>query len=513
MATRLIVVAAAALALIAWHSLSWQMAVDAPLLAYLALAIDRWGAVPYRDLFDFNTPGAYLAYIALGRVFGYSEPGFRVADLTCLAIIAGTMIVVLRRLGAGVGAAAAFLFGVTYLGLGPSMSLQREYLLLLPIVIAIAAALSDLPASLKAAIIGILIGGGATIKPQSGVLLPVFLAWVIWNTPVGLERLRVLVVGALAFALPVVAVVAWLWSTGGLPSFIDIARHYWPLYNELTGVRPSRIVVDGDRWWWNAQRYFLSRDLRHLMVIPAIAGAWYALARASLDRARRREVALLVAIFVTLQLYPLAAGKFWGYHWLPAHFASAMLASLCFCPPDHRSPLGGNFALMMTVVMMAAVTPAMVDLGRNARVMSGTTPATAARIARELRPRLQPGDTVQPLDWTAGAVHALLMTEARIATPFLYDFYFYHHVSTRYVQSLRRRLIDDLDRARPALVVDTDNQRLFDGPDTTTQFAALADWLRRHYRAVAANSDFVIYERNDRAAVSGSDPPGAPARR
>ena len=37
---------------------------------------------------------------------------------------------------------------------------------------------------------------------------------------------------------------------------------------------------------------------------------------------------------------------------------------------------------------------------------------------------LQPGDTVLPVDWTEGAVHAMLIAKALPASPFIYDYYF-----------------------------------------------------------------------------------------
>jgi 3-hydroxy-3-methylglutaryl CoA synthase len=55
-----------------------------------------------------------------------------------------------------------------------------------------------------------------------------------------------------------------------------------------------------------------------------------------------------------------------------------------------------------------------------------------------------------------------------------------------------------ITEARPAFVITADQQRRFEGPDTTYQFTELTDFLRRDYRAVVANDRFVIYERNDR---------------
>lgn len=489
-------VMAAALLAAAVASTTWHMTVDAPLLAYAALAIDKWGLVPYQDIFDFNTPGAYLANIAIGRVFGYSELGFRLADLTCLAMILSASAYALRGFGHGVAGAAVMLFGFMYLGHGPVMSLQREYFLLVPVAASLAAACHDDRPSRFAGTIGILLGIAITIKPQSALLLPIFGVWLAWDRPTARVRNR-LAVGMTILAgaaLPIAASGVWIWSRGGMPAFLDMASNYWPLYNELTGIRPSRIITGWDRWWWNAQRWILSRDLRHLLIVPALAGAWIAWRLPGQSREHRRRIALLVAVFVAFQLYPLTAGKFWGYHWLPAGYAATLLAALCFVPAGPaRNP---DLVAAMTVVMLTAQAPGALFFAREVPLLGAVRGSTATQIADEMRARLKPGDRVQPLDWTAGVVHALWLTNTPMATPFLYDFYFYHHVSHPYVQAMRRKLIADLEHEPPKLIIDSADPTMFDGPDTTLQFAELSDLLRLHYHAAVANERFVIYERN-----------------
>jgi hypothetical protein len=499
---RINVVLAITLVAAAGQSLSWQMRVDAPLLAYTAMAIDLFGAVPYRDIFDFNTPGAYLSNIIIGRVYGYTELGFRLADLTVLAVILGASTIALRGFGIHNAVTAALLFGLTYLSLGPSMSLQREYLLLVPVSIALAVAVQPRHPTRRAGLIGLLLGIAATIKPQSLLVAPVFTIWVAATSESGVASWRgagIILCGAVSCLVPVALTGAWLWWVGAIPAFIDMASNYWPLYNELTGIRPIRILGGTERWWWNAQRFFLSRDIRHLMVLPAIAGAWFALNRSTHDPERKRIVWLLIGLFCALQIYPLTAGKFWGYHWLPSMYVVALLSGLCFAPAALRSAAADGFRAAMLALMLTALWPGLFDLLRQAVRGEPRPDDNAVAIAGELGPRLRAGDRVQPLDWTGGAAHALFLTHTRIATPFLYDFYFYHHVSSPYIQSLRRRFVTELNLARPAFIVATDQERRFEGPDTTSVFHELSEILRRDYRAIASNERFVIYERYDHA--------------
>src|SRR4029450_8359589 len=75
-----------------------------------------------------------------------------------------------------------------------------------------------------------------------------------------------------------------------------------------------------------------------------------------------------------------------------------------------------------------------------------------AALARDLAPRVPAGATVQVMDVTAGAVHALLRLGLREPTRFLYDFHFFHDVADPRVQALRAEFVAGLKRRRPPAV-------------------------------------------------------------
>jgi hypothetical protein len=100
------------------------------------------------------------------------------------------------------------------------------------------------------------------------------------------------------------------------------------------------------------------------------------------------------------------------------------------------------------------------------------------------------------LDWTGGAVHALLIARAPLATPFLYDFYFHHHLSDPYIQNLRKRFIDALRSAKPRFIVRMTTDRPWpSGPDTSRQFPELEVLLLREYRTALRGEGYSILER------------------
>lgn len=105
---------------------------------------------------------------------------------------------------------------------------------------------------------------------------------------------------------------------------------------------------------------------------------------------------------------------------------------------------------------------------------------------------------MQPLDWTGGALHALLSARAAPATSFVYDIQFYHHVSSPYIQELRRRFITELTAARPRFIVEIDDasKPWPEGPDTTHSFPALRSILARDYQVALRGAGYTIDERN-----------------
>ena len=104
---------------------------------------------------------------------------------------------------------------------------------------------------------------------------------------------------------------------------------------------------------------------------------------------------------------------------------------------------------------------------------------------------------MQPLDWTGGAVHAMLIARARPATEFIYDFHFYHHVSNPYIQELRRRFLAEMRSAKPRFVIQftSDVKPWPNGSDTSRQFPELQQYLEANYLPCQKTPDYVLWER------------------
>jgi len=130
-----------------------------------------------------------------------------------------------------------------------------------------------------------------------------------------------------------------------------------------------------------------------------------------------------------------------------------------------------------------------------------TSSDRAVEIANFLEENLEEGDLIQPLDWTGGSLLAMLETRAQIATEYIFDFYFYHHVSEPYIQSLRIDFMNQLDESMPRFIIEVTSadKPWVGGPDTSrTKFPELQIFLDENYSITIEKEDYVIYELYDR---------------
>jgi len=456
---------------------------------YQGFLIEHLGLVPYRDFWDNNPPGTQLFHALVGRVFGYSDRAIRWFDLGLLSLTLAATARALWRLGAHVAWGAAVLWGVLYLGKGAGF--QRDDVVTLLTSVALAITVSRASVALRAAGIGLCFGLAATIKPPTLVALPFLLGYVAVDDdasdrPLTSRVLRPFLVASLGVALPLIAVFLYLWATGALGPFVEMARDYWPLYTRVSGGRatiqsPAFNLYSGYRMFGRLQ----------LWLLPALAGFGVAL-HAFKDEGRRRFVLLLGGLSVAFLAYVGVQGKFYGYHWHPFHYCLALLSALCL------ARLGGEVPrLLRALPALGLIAFLLSSVRLPPDLRSPPKGGRPDEIAAFLKANLRPDDTVQPLDWTGGVVHGMLLARARPATPYLYDFPFYHHVSNPYVFELRGRFLEALREARPRYVIEIPGEEKpwLRGIDTTRDFNKLRRFLDTNYAEVVNRNGYVVYER------------------
>lgn len=495
------------LLIVVYESRNWAYEHDAPLLMYMAFLMDRFGALPYRDFFDMNLPGTYFAYLFIARVFGYDDFGVRGADLLVLAGLGLTSLVMLRRFGIHVAWLAFVFFALLYLKSGPRMMLQREYLALLPILLGTTLVMEERIRSLalRAALSGLCIGIATTVKPHMAIVLPLFWCFVVAESRARSQNgdgaevsgVKTLVLGGAGFAVPLSALLAYLVYHGIVGEFLEILTQYVPLYGSLTATHET--ISGTERLVYLVDKYLKLGNLNYLLV-AAVAGYMLAFSKFE-DRSRNfRRVALLVALTFAFSLYPVFSGQFWSYHYLPFRYFLAVGMALCFLTPTSKKQLVMNaLATLTCVIALFTVLPPHHKFGGFIRKPPEIGEEGAAvRIAAFLNENLKDGDKVQPIDWTGGGViHGMLMARAQIATPFIYHFHFYHHVSSDYIQGLRKRYMQSIREARPRFVIEGLNHRegYVRGPDTSRSFPESEQFIKENYTIILKDKSFQIWER------------------
>lgn len=479
-------------------SLQWRMVHDSPLNHYVAFLWQRFGMFPYRDVFEVQMPGTFLFHRTIGTLLGYGDMAFRVTDLAWLTAIQWLTWKVLRRFGREAAWAGVILFGLSYLQHGPSMSLQKDYLGVLPVMAAVLLAASGTRRpELRGLGIGALFGVAACFKPHLSLGLPVVLFFLMRQGALPRIRvLRLLALGAAGWALPVAGAGAWVWWNDALPEFRDILGSYLPLYLELT---VNHQTASG--WPRVGYLFWQFKELggQGLWLLPAGFALHRVVRDDGMNPETRRLAYLLGALTVVYAVYPLPAGQFFQYHWMPFQFFVIALACLSLQPhsgkvPDRLFPVAALALAAFVSLHLPADLPRQL-LGQGPKPPQG---GRADEIAQFLRAHLKPGDTVQPLDWTGGSVHGMLLAEAQLATRFLYDYQFHHHVSHPEIQALRRRFLAEFRNRPPRFVIDVESGRAWVfGEDTSVRFPELERILQEGYVAVFHGDGYRILARRE----------------
>jgi len=505
----LLIILTILLVLMAGFSFRWRMIHDAPCNMYLAFLMDEHHQVPYLDFFDFQAPGTYYFFFVMGKLCGYSDSAFRFVDLFLLALIILCTWKYLRNLGFLPAWYATVVFSIFYLSTGPVMSLQREFILLVPLSAALYLTSRSYEGGQfwKWLISGLCLGLAATIKPHAAIALPVIIAMYLIRRKYFQDSTEksssfVHLTGALVggFIIPFVLLGLVMWRQGSLNPFLDMARHYWPLYAQLSG---RNTVLSG----WERIRFLFEGSLDlggfPLWLVPASLGSFILLSKKGEKPSIRVQAISLLIFSLVFFIYPLFSSKFWLYHWLPFFYFIILTSSLCLVDSGQKEHAGSNALVwilhIVTILVLISLSlrPSNIII-QQIQGESIDTPKLERvdKISTFLEGVLTPEDRVQPLDWTGGAAHALLVSRARLATSFLYDFHFYHHVSNPYIVKLQKRFLNELMRVRPRFIIRvTERKQMFTGPDTNPHFKPLQDILTRQYRPVLKGSGFTVFER------------------
>ena len=509
-------------------SINWRPSHDISLMMYCGFLMEEAQKVPYRDFFEMNAPGTHLFHWGVVKLLGVSELNQRLLDLGWLLATQTALVLYLKRWGMSVALCSASAISIQYLSWGSTMTLEREFLCLLPLCLCLLLAFRcpRLSLVMRGAGIGLLLGACVTVKPPLAIYFPFFLtALVYWSErpaagsessqqslgepravgfrtmlrrlipsmpPLGLARL--LLVSLVGFAVFPAACYAYLQANGAWDGFHEMATEYWPLYAELRG---NARVTTGlfDRY-----RIFLALNGSADFMFLGIAAIAAFVALPTLFRKGSRqsvEAATMIGLCALGWVYAFSTGKYWKYHMLPLYFGYSLLAGFSVRVIVQGNPIGSATWLRCLVLLVLFIQPLKLPDATVRILEGGTMPLhrDIEMVCSKLKTRARPGDKAQPLDVTSGAVHAMLLAKVDLATPFMYDFHFYHHPGSKINKRLRKRFIASLQESQPRfLIVATKPWRSI-GYKSARKFSELDELILNEYEAIYAGTALVLMER------------------
>ncbi|RQV99555.1 hypothetical protein EH221_00005 [bacterium] len=495
--TLVIAIAIAVITLLvsAFASLKWRYLHDSTLMIYAGWLISQ-GAIPYLDFFDMNMPGIYYLMMVVGLFFGWTDIVYRALDLSCLVLISVLTFMWMRQFGKLPAISAAIMFHLWYLHGGPYVSLQREYVALVPFTgMLVLIFRMDESTKLKQLFFAGLLGGiTVLIKPLFllfGIATLIILFRSKNNPSIAKYRTGFYTTG---FVLPLGIMFVYLVSTGGLTPFIEIAINYWPLYTNLTGLNHEPISGF-------PRLIYILKSSREALLTFYTSTAIIGLMVLNCDKTHKTYAWILGLLLIIGAIYPALSAQFWGYHLIPftyLTFCSSSLTIRVIDPTKWKQGFMAPFVMfILLLVSLASLTAEQVLSGWKDN--GGENPpkyGVPDEIHQFLKSELNPGDLVQPLDWTGGAIHAMLMAKAPLATRFIYDFHFYHHINNPYIKKLRNEFIVELAASEPRFIIQIlHNKPWPTGPNTTRDFPELTTYLSQHYTAVRQRPLYNILER------------------
>jgi hypothetical protein len=238
------------------HTWRWPLMQDAPVIHYVNFLTDH-GFAPYRTIGDMNMPGAYMIERLGVLVFGPSDLGFRLYDLSLMAALVLAMIAIAWPYDWLAGLFAGVLFAVIHASDGPKGAGQRDEVMAVLMVIGLAFLFHSLRKSRPQwmAAGGFFVAMAAAVKPTVAPLgLALLLMIVVVLLRKGSRVAPYLAYGALGAAVPAALFIGFLLHYRALDAFVYLSRTVTAYYAGLNRMplisllrecmpRPMRILV------------------------------------------------------------------------------------------------------------------------------------------------------------------------------------------------------------------------------------------------------------------------------
>ena len=289
------------LAAFAGLTLYWPLVNDAAYLHYVVFMLGHHHA-PYRDLIDFQMPGAYAVDWLVMRTLGMGALAWRIYDLGLLVVAALAAIILCRPYGRFAGFYAASLFAAFHARDGIAQTGQRDLTVAVLILVGVAVLLSQTWRNTLTSRIcfGICLGAAITIKPTAILFLACFYFLPDYATCIRVQRWRQTLEITLGLLVAPLIAVLWLLRNHALRAFWITVSTLVPLHARLGHASASYLLT-----------WALVRSLLVLSCL-AIASRWF-------GKTQLPERHLLLAGVLCGAASYFLQGKGFPYHRYPAY--------------------------------------------------------------------------------------------------------------------------------------------------------------------------------------------------
>lgn len=495
-------------------SLFWTIDGDNIGLLYAAFLTDKFHLLPYHDFFYFQLPFVHFYYVLLLKIFGYSYLGFRIANIMFLLAVLSASFLLFKKISIRVGVSGIITFSLIYFIGRTYLSLQRDYVLLLPIILSIlySYSYSNRKMNSKSLFLGFCVALSVSIKPHAVIVFPVLYAFHVLNN---LEKdlpnysfkylvkqlffSKHLLFTALGFLIPVLLTVFYLWFTDSIKSFWEIQTNFTRLYRDskmLLEVNPS----DGSMF----HRIIRFHSYRPFL-LPAAIGLYISIFRSNLSRQQRLLVYEMAFLSIFFFLYVLIAAKFFWYHWLPFAYFAIFLASTCFIEQKNSNHRFNPFFEIIPLLIIFFTIGYQICRQPFGKIyieeLTGKSTEYYApypfyedinTAAEYLKTNLKQGDKVLPLDNTATAMHSMYLAKAELASYYITESLFFmgeeEFPNSEYFRRIHIDYMEKFRAEKPRFVID------FTGGNI---FADLQQILDTDYNKLTLNHGFIYQRKNE----------------
>ncbi len=484
-----------------WFTSLYPMHPEGSVLHYLAWMIDTQAAVPYKDVFETAFPGSFLFQMGIGHFFGYDDDAFRYVDVCWLLVLMLITWRIMRRINPVIAWATALGFGSLYFKNGAAMTLQRDYVGILPVALALLLVLQhQWKNTTRAILLGVCFGFAASMKPHLVIGAPAIL-WLLSDKK---YFFKIMVFSAVGFFIGFGIPLVWLWYRGAMPAFIDMLFHYMPLYLDLDG-----FVNTHQGWQVQWQHYFVVfLSFTWDWVLLLVLAIWQGSISTQPQTEQNKLFIVLIALVISYLIYLFPANKFYNYHWMPFRYFAILLAGFLLLPVFGKSEVSIIkrifFGLAYLYLVWPLAYPPLGEMAQNIKICMTThcekQKSVGDALGNYLREHAKPGDRVQPLDTGGEALRAMLHSQTVMATPYSTYHDLFHHVDAPFIQGMRSKFLFDLTNNMPRYIVDTYTTPELPCADSGCGLVELNQLLNEHYEAVSescvpARCHYRIFER------------------